>query len=90
MSKENLAQNIADWLVKYGTENTTTGKYVFSFMEIAQEFRCDPWDDKQLLMLVSESLLEENEIVSEFYVSRKREEIELHFDPDFCLNCMDK
>lgn len=50
------AEIIADWIVREGTEETSSGNWLISFEEIKDKFAVDLASDKEMLELIKDSL----------------------------------
>ena len=74
------AQTIAEYMIKVGTEHTTTGNWLFSFEEIADKFAVGLDDHPDMVDKICEELYGNGEILSQIDVHNKT------FDLTFYLN----
>lgn len=75
------AQTIAEWLIKTGTEFTSSGNWIIGFDEVAEHFGVDLSTDDELLDAVSDCL-NRSESILDFYTDN--EEFDMNFGLRYC------
>lgn len=75
------AQTIAEWLIKTGTEFTSSGNWIIGFDEVAEHFGVDLSTDDELLDAVSDCL-NRSEAILDFYTDN--EEFDINFGLRYC------
>ena len=86
-------KHIVDYMIKHGTENTTSGNYIFTVDELSEIFKLD----SSFIIRHEEDILDElysrNEILGEIWMDRDSdfviESFDLNFGTDFCPNIED-
>lgn len=71
----------AEWLIKTGTEFTSSGNWIIGFDEIAEHFGVDLSTDDELLDAVSDCL-NRSEAILDFYTDN--EEFDMNFGLRYC------
>lgn len=75
------AQTIAEWLIRTGTENTSSGNWIIGFDEVTERFGVDLSTDDELLDAVSDCL-NRSEAILDFYTDN--EEFDINFGLRYC------
>lgn len=75
------AQTIAEWLIKTGTENTSSGNWIIGFDEVAERFGVDLSTDNELLDAISDCL-NQSESILDLYTDD--EEFDMNFGLRYC------
>ena len=75
----NRLEKLVSYMIKEGTEQTTTGNYIFDYYELPEQFEfiCDNEE------LITDLLLEHNEVLD---VDLHDKEFDIIFALDYCEN----
>lgn len=84
---QSKASEIAQYIIRTGTENTTSGNWYVSFDEIEDQFGVNLASDVDLLDRVCECLFDAGDVVAEFDVYD--DEFDMMFYTDYCINYED-
>lgn len=92
MSAKNYVPAIVEWMVADGTENTSSGNWVFTSAEIAEAF---PVSESSVIRMFGEILTElyQHEAVAEATVNFESDgsaTFDLTFYTDYCPNISDE